>query len=222
LVIRSPMSGVVLDRSVEPGQTVAASLEAPVLFTLAEDLSQMELKVDVDEADVGLVLEGQKATFVVDAYPDRTFEAQITRVCYGSDTTDGVVTYETVLKLENKDLSLRPGMTATADIMVRNLKNILLIPNGALRFSPPVEKKEKPSRSLMDSLLPGPPKHTKEPREEKESSGAGRRIWILKAGQQRPLMIEVGVTDGVKTQVMDGSLSPGTEVILEREEDGRG
>ena len=222
-VIRSPMNGVVLDRSVEPGQTVAASLEAPVLFTLAEDLSQMELKVDVDEADVGLVREGQEAIFVVDAYPDRTFKAQITRVCYGSDTTDGVVTYETVLKLENKDLSLRPGMTATADIIVQNLKNIVLIPNAALRFSPPAPEKGKlPSRSLMDSLLPGPPKHTKEIREQPDIPGKGRRIWILENGRPRPRLMEVGVSDGVKTQVMNDSLSPGMSVILERQEDGKG
>ena len=221
-VIRSPMNGVVLDRNVEPGQTVAASLEAPVLFTLAEDLAQMELKVDVDEADVGLVREGQEATFVVDAYPDRSFKAQITRVCYGSDTTDGVVTYETVLKLDNKDLSLRPGMTATADIIVKNLKDVVLIPNAALRFSPPVEKKDEPGRSLMDSLLPGPPKQTKENHEQPDIAGNGRRIWILENGQPRAVSIKVGVSDEVMTQVMDGSLTLGMQVILERLNDGKG
>ncbi len=221
-VIRSPMNGVVLGRDVEPGQTVAASLQAPVLFTLAEDLAQMELKVDVDEADVGLVQEGQEATFVVDAYPDRTFKALITRVCYGSDTTDGVVTYETVLKLDNKDLSLRPGMTATADIIVKNLKDVVLIPSAALRFSPPVEKKTKPGRSLMDSLLPGPPKRTKENHEQTDISGNGRRIWILDNGQPRAVSIKVGVSDEVMTQVMDNSLTPGMQVILERLKDGKG
>lgn len=221
-VIRSPMNGVVLDRNVEPGQTVAASLEAPVLFTLAEDLAQMELKVDVDEADVGLVRKGQEATFVVDAYPGRSFKARITRVCYGSDTTDGVVTYETVLKLDNKDLSLRPGMTATADIVVENLKDIVLIPNAALRFSPPVEKKKEPSRSLMDSLLPGPPKQTKENREQTNIFGNGRRIWILNNGQPQAVSIKVGVSDEVMTRVVGGSLTPGMQVILERQNDGKG
>jgi len=221
-VIRSPMNGVVLDRDVEPGQTVAASLQAPVLFTLAEDLAQMELKVDVDEADVGLVQEGQEATFVVDAYSDRKFKAQITRVCYGSDTTDGVVTYETVLKLDNKDLSLRPGMTATAEIIVKNLENILLIPNAALRFSPPVENKNEPDRSLMDSLLPGPPKRNRDAHEPTPIPGHGRKIWILQNGQPHPVSVEIGASDGVRTRVMGESLAPGMQVILERQTDGKG
>ena len=192
------------------------------MFILAEDLAQMELKVDVDEADVGLVREGQEATFLVDAYPDRTFKALITRVCYGSETTDGVVTYETVLKLDNKDLSLRPGMTATADIIVNNLKDIVLIPNAALRFTPPVEKKAEPGRSLMDSLLPGPPKNNHEVHDPTPISGHGRRIWILQKGQPQGVPVEIGASDGVKTQVMGESLAPGMQVILERQTDGKG
>ena len=224
-VIRSPMNGVVLARSVEPGQTVAASMTAPVLFTLAEDLAQMELNVDVDEADVGQVKEGQEATFVVDAYPDRQFKAQITRVCYGSDTTDGVVTYETLLKLDNKDLSLRPGMTATADIIIKSLKDVVLIPNAALRFTPPVENvenKETPSRSLMDSLLPHPPRHRSEHREELPSTGLARRIWILKNRQPQALSVQVGASDGAKTQVMGDLLSAGMQVILEHQTPKKG
>jgi len=193
-----------------------------VLFILAEDLAQMELKVDVDEADVGLVREGQEATFLVDAYPDRTFKALITRVCYGSETTDGVVTYETVLKLDNKDLSLRPGMTATADIIVNNLKDIVLIPNAALRFTPRVEKKAEPGRSLMDSLLPGPPKNNNEAHDPTPIIGRGRRIWILQKGQPQGVSVEIGASDGVKTQVTGESLAPGMQVILERQTDGQG
>ena len=117
-VIYSPIKGIVLKRSVEPGQTVAASLQAPVLFTLAEDLTKMELRVDVDEADVDKVKKDQKATFTVDGYPDRIFTAQITQVRFGSKIVSGVVTYETVLKVDNSDLSLRPGMTATASIVI--------------------------------------------------------------------------------------------------------
>jgi len=221
-IIRSPMNGVVLDRSVEPGQTVAASLQAPVLFTLAEDLAQMELNVDVDEADVGQVEEGQEATFVVDAYPDRRFNAQITRVSYGSDTTDGVVTYETILKLDNKDLSLRPGMTATADIIVKSLKNVVIIPNAALRFTPPVENKDASGRSLVYSLMPRPPRHKGTTLEEKPLEGNGRRIWILNNGQPQAMTIQVGVSDGVKTQVVGNALTPGMEVILERQTNGKG
>ena len=221
-VIRSPINGVVLSRSVEPGQTVAASLQAPVLFTLAEDLAQMELNVDVDEADVGQVEEGQEATFVVDAYPDRRFKAQITRVSYGSDTTDGVVTYKTILKLDNKDLSLRPGMTATADIIVERVGNAILIPNAALRFTPPAEKKEESGRSLVYSLMPRPPGRKSATLEKKPLEGNGRRIWILDNGQPQAVTIQVGVSDGVKTQVVGNALTPGMEVILERQTDGKG
>ena len=118
-VIHSPIDGIVLVRNVEPGQTVAATFQAPVLFTLAEDLTKMELHVDVDEADVGQVEAGQAATFTVDAYPERTFPARITQVRYGAQEVEGVITYETVLDVDNSDLSLRPGMTATADIRSR-------------------------------------------------------------------------------------------------------
>ncbi|MBS4050272.1 MAG: efflux RND transporter periplasmic adaptor subunit, partial [Methylomonas sp.] len=138
-VVKSPINGIVLARSVEPGQTVASQFQAPVLFTLAEDLTQMELQVDVDEADVGLVRPGQQAQFSVDAYPDRNFPAEIIQVRYGSETVDGVVTYKTVLRVDNSSLSLRPGMTATALITVEHKKDVLLVPNSVLRFTPPAE-----------------------------------------------------------------------------------
>ena len=136
-VIRSPINGIVLKRAAEPGQTVAASFQTPVLFTLAEDLTQMVLHVDVDEADVGKVHENQTATFTVDAYPDRTFPASITQVRFGSKTVAGVVTYETLLTVDNSDLLLRPGMTGTASIIIQKVDNALLVPNTALRFTPP-------------------------------------------------------------------------------------
>jgi HlyD family secretion protein len=138
--IRSPINGIVLTRSVDPGQTVAAAMTTPVLFTIAEDLAQMDLHVNVDEADVGKIREGQKSTFSVAGYPNRTFAAQITQARFGSSITSGVVTYETVLKVNNSDLALRPGMTATADIVVEMVKNVLLVPGAALRFAPPVQE----------------------------------------------------------------------------------
>ena len=156
-VIRSPINGVVLTRNIEPGQTVAASLQAPVLFTLAEDLAQMELHVNVDEADVGKVREGQKAVFNVSAYPNRNFEARITQARFASTTTSGVVTYETVLKVNNSDLSLRPGMTATADITVKKVDDAILVPSSALRFTPPVQQKANSATGLVGALLPHPP-----------------------------------------------------------------
>ncbi|MBI5064325.1 MAG: efflux RND transporter periplasmic adaptor subunit, partial [Desulfatitalea sp.] len=134
--IYSPIDGIVLKRNVDPGQTVAATLQTPVLFVLAQDLSRMKLQVDVDEADVGLVREGQIAVFSVDAYAGRTFQAEIIQVRYGSQITNGVVTYTTLLNVANPDLVLRPGMTATAKIEVSKVINTLLVPNTALRFTP--------------------------------------------------------------------------------------
>ena len=134
-VIKSPINGIVLTRNVEPGQTVAASMTAPILFTLAEDLTKIDLRVNVDEADIGKIQEGQNAVFSVAAHPNRTFNARIAQARYGSTTTSGVVTYVTVLKVDNKDLSLRPGMTATADITVKKVEKAILVPSAALRFT---------------------------------------------------------------------------------------
>ena len=134
--IRSPIDGVVLTRSVDPGNAVAASLQAVTLFTIAEDLTQLHLQVNVDEADVGSVHVGQNATFTVSAYPSRKYPARITRVAFGSTITDNVVTYITYLEVDNTDLTLRPGMTATATITATERNDVLLVPNTALRFTP--------------------------------------------------------------------------------------
>lgn len=218
-VIRSPINGIVLTRSVEPGQTVAASFQAPVLFTLAEDLTQMELHVNVDEADIGQVHEGQKATFSVAAYPNRTFEARITQTRYGSSTTSGVVTYETVLKVDNSDLSLRPGMTATADITVKKVENAILIPSAALRFTPPVQEEKEPSTGLVGALLPRPHR-LKQP----ENIGADRRqqhVWTLKDGKLLAIPITIGSTDGTMTEIVDGDIKPGMAVVVDTFSTGR-
>jgi HlyD family secretion protein len=213
-VIKSPINGIVLTRSIEPGQTVAASFTAPVLFTLAEDLTKMELHVNVDEADIGKVQEGQKATFNVDAYPDRAFEAEITQARYGSSTTSGVVTYETVLKVSNPDLSLRPGMTATADITVKKLENALLVPSAALRFSPPVQAEQKASGGVIGALLPHPPKQGATERED-PGKKLKKKVWTLAKGQLNPVAITVGAQNGGATEVTSGNLQPGTEVVID-------
>jgi HlyD family secretion protein len=220
-VIYAPIGGIVLSRDVEPGQTVAASLEAPVLYTLAENLRHMELQVDVDEADVGMVQEGQLATFAVDAYPHRCFEAKITQVRFGAETTDGVVTYKTVMSVENPDLLLRPGMTATAEIIVENIKNALLVPNTALRFklARPSDE-DKPKRGLLSSLMPGPPrpqqvsKNGAGPDFTQAGEGGGGRIWVLKENHPVPIPVKKIATDGVHTAVAAEGLERGTEIIL--------
>ena len=216
--IRSPIDGVVLARSVEPGQTVAASLQAPVLFTLAENLAQMELQVDVDEADVGQVREGQSATFSVDAYPNRNYPARIGLVRFGAETVNNVVTYKTILNVNNDDLSLRPGMTATAEIVTTERANVLLVPNAALRFTPPqpAEAESKSGGGLLASLLPRPPRsltQRRRPTNAKDTRSAARRIWILRGGQPVAVPVTVGSSDGRMTEVMSEGLEPDLLVI---------
>ena len=218
--IRSPIDGVVLARQVEPGQTVAASFQAPVLFTLAEDLSKMELQVDVDEADVGQVKAGQKATFTVDAWPGREYEAVITRVGYGSQVKEGVVSYLTVLEVANDDLSLRPGMTGTAEITTLTRENALLVPNAALRFSPeaPAGGQRSSSRGLAGMLLPRPPRPTPAVRETPRGT---RQVWVLQDGQPVAVAVRTGATNGRVTEITGGELEAGTQVITEIESSPR-
>jgi len=215
-VIYSPINGIVLKRAIEPGQTVAASLQAPVLFTLAEDLTRMELHVDVDEADVSKVREGQEATFTVDAYPERRFQARVAEVRFGSETVGGVVTYKTVLKVDNTDLSLRPGMTATADIAVNHVSDVVLVPNAALRFVPPASsaQENQQRRSFTSLLFPRPPRRdTERPRER--AGGSKQRVWVLQGGVPVAVPVTTGMTDGTMTQIVSGDLSPGTAVVVD-------
>lgn len=221
-VIRSPINGVVLVRAVEPGQTVASSLQAPVLFTLAEDLSQMELHVDVDEADVGKVAEGQAATFTVDAFPDRTFKARITQVRYGAQEVDGVITYETVLEVDNSDLSLRPGMTATAEIYVQKIEGALLVSNAALRFRPqePAARSAAGQGSLLSQLMPRPP-GTKKSRATDAADGGQQKVWILRDGVPVAIHVTVGASDGIWTEITGGELQAGMAVVVSAGNPGR-
>jgi HlyD family secretion protein len=213
--IRSPINGVVLLRKVEPGQTVAASLQAPVLFTLAEDLAQMELQVNVDEADVGQVRAGQPASFSVDAWPGRKYPASIKRVRFGSQTTDGVVSYLTVLQVDNSDLSLRPGMTATAEITTTARANALLVPNAALRFSPPTKPKAD-SGGIVASLMPRMPSTTHNRPVNGDKDGS-RQIWVLRDGQPQAVKVKTGVSNGHLTEILEGKLEAGAQVITDSE-----
>lgn len=215
MVIRSPINGIVLTCSVDPGQTVAASFQAPVLFTIAEDLTKMELEVDVDEADVGQVRAGQEATFTVDAYPDRVFTARLDAVRFASETVSGVVTYKAILRVDNPDLLLRPGMTSTADIIVQKVADALLVPNGALRFIPASETSESSSSNggFLSRLMPRPPRSSSTVAEVR--TDGKQRVWALRNGQAVAVSIVVGTTDGVKTEVREGDLQPNEAVIVD-------
>lgn len=214
--IRSPIDGVVLERAVDPGQAVAASLQAVTLFTLAEDLSRMELEVDVDEADVGQVKTGLTASFTVDAWPGRTFEATITRVGFYASDDDGVISYPAVLQVANDDLSLRPGMTGIAEITTITHENALLVPNAALRFSPPAQTQKKASRSsLLSSLMPRPPGRSKNNSQRALTEDGKRRVWVMRDGQAAPLQVDTGASNGQVTEILGGPLQEGMEVITE-------
>lgn len=210
--IIAPINGIVLKRNVDPGQTVAASLQAPVMFTIAEDLRHMEVQVNVDEADVGKVREGQSATFTVDAYPERRFPALIRELRYAPETVQGVVTYKAVLTVDNAELLLRPGMTATAEIGVQDVSNALLVPNAALRFTPPAAEPAA-GGSLLRRLLPGPPQFR--PPSRAEAAGPARTLWILHDGAPAALPVRVGASDGKRTEIIDGALADGQPLIVD-------
>lgn len=213
--IFSPINGVVLSRNVNPGQTVAASLQAPVLFSLARGLTQMELQVDVDEADVGLVRDGQHAVFTVEAYNGRVFEARITQIRYAPRITNGVVTYTAFLKVENPDLVLRPGMTATARIVAQKISDTIMIPNAALRFTPPQQTDVSADRYGLFNRFIRRLKADQQPPETKRWKIEYTRVWCLSEGQLTPVSVRTGLTDGLHTAITDGDLEPGMQVAVE-------
>ncbi len=217
--IRAPSSGVVLTRSVEPGNAVAASLQAVTLFTVAEDLTQLRLQVYVDEADVGSVQVDQHANFTVSAYPSRKYPARITRVAYGSTITDNVVTYLTYLDVDNTDLSLRPGMTATATITANQRDDVLLVPNTALRFTPTAADAAKPTAKsgIISSLTPRMPRSvTRKSASDGASTAAARQVWVLRDGTAVAVAVTPGISDGRMTEITDGELEVGMQVITDQ------
>ena len=230
--ILSPVSGVVLSRQIEPGQTVAASLNTPTLFVIAEDLSAMKLEVAIDEADVGSVKDGQDATFAVDAFPGRTFPARITRVDLGSNlsaqttsssssasatsSTGQVVSYAAELSVDNPELQLRPGMTATAEIVTSRKERVLLVPNAALRFTPTAAAGGAQAKSgVTGALIPrGGRRGNRPERTAKLDRGATQTVYILNAaGEPQAVSVTTGDTNGQMTEVTGGDLKPGARVI---------
>ncbi len=200
--VTAPIDGVVLSRAVSVGQTVQASFSAPVLFTLASDLAVMQLSVDIDEADIGTVKEGQKATFTVDAFPSRKFKAQLVTLYNSPTTTNGVVTFPGSLLVDNRSMLLRPGLTATAEILVAEVKNVLQVPNAALRFTPPP--------AALDNKPPPP---APKPQDGK----AQGLVWIQPDPKKppEPRDLVLGKSDGISTQVLSGKLAVGDTVLTD-------
>ncbi len=199
--IVSPIAGIVLARNVEAGQTLASSFQVPVLFRIARDLSQMKLSVAIDEADVGRVREGQRATFTVDAYPEREFESLVKSLRNVPTIEQNVVTYEAILSVDNQERLLRPGMTATATIITETISDVTLVPNAALRFTPPeiaLMERDKPRKA--EKVVEGKPKQA---------------VWLLEADAPKSVEIAVGPTDGDYAQLVEGALEAGVELLVD-------
>jgi HlyD family secretion protein len=187
----SPVDGMVVSRAVDVGQTVAASFQTPTLFTIAQDLTKMQIDASVDEADIGKIAVGQDVTFTVDAYPDQEFEGTVTQVRNAPTTVQNVVTYDVVITVGNPDLKLKPGMTASTSIISKKMDDALRVPNAALRFK------------------------MKEWGGEKEKGARGPAVWIMEGGKPRRLPVKPGISDGIWTAVADGGLKEGQQVIVE-------
>lgn len=218
--ISAPADGVVLTRNVDPGNAVAASLQAVTLFTVAEDLAKLRLWVYVDEADVGAVKTGQEATFNVSAYPTRNFPARVTRVGFGSTITDNVVTYLTYLDVDNADLSLRPGMTATATITATQRNDVLLVPNTALRFTPTTIAEQSAKKGIAARLLPSMPRsNTRKSAASSASTAAAKQVWVVPQngkGIAMAVAVTPGISDGRMTEIIGGDLKVGMRVITDQ------
>lgn len=190
--ITSPIDGVVLSKSVEEGQTVAASFSTPELFTIAQDLTNMQVVADVDEADIGDVKEGERVTFTVDAYPDDTFEGEVKQVRQETTTTNNVVTYEVVISAPNADLKLKPGLTANVTIYTAERKGVLSVPSKALRFTP--QKETVGKMKIVDA------------------ANAKNKVWTIEGNSIVAHKVNIGMTDGTNTQIV-GGIAEGTKVI---------
>ena len=210
-VIRSPVSGVVVSRLVDVGQTVAASLQAPTLFTIAQDLSHMQIDTSYAEADVGNIRVGQQATFRVDAFPNRTFHGAVRQVRLNPTTQQNVVTYDVVVSVDNLDQALMPGMTAYVNIVVAQRKDVLMVPNAALRFRPSDAgmRQDKP-RNNTDK-----PKGDGRGKDKGDVTTPMGTVYVLENGQPKAVRISVGITDNRMTEVLGGEIKEGDAAIVE-------
>ncbi|RDU71292.1 efflux RND transporter periplasmic adaptor subunit [Helicobacter anseris] len=213
-IITSPIDGIILTREVSAGQTVAASLNTPTLFTLAENLKDMKLVVNISESDIGKVKVNQKVSFNVDAYPNQTFYAKVNRVNFASTTTDNITSYETNIFVDNEQLLLRPGMSATANIEVASAKNAMLIPIAAIFYQPNIQTTQKKKSNA--SLFPAPPPRQKRSiNNAKNINGTNATIWILKDNIPQEISIEVGVSNSKFVQVLSKEITQDTLIITD-------
>jgi HlyD family secretion protein len=219
-VIRSPVDGIVISRNVDVGQTVAASLQAPTLFTIANDLAKMEVHTNVDEADVGNVWQGQEVTFTVDAFPARRFRGKVSQVRNAPLSVQGVVTYNAVVRIDNKDLLLKPGMTANVQFLVSRQEDVLTIPNMAMRFRPPDQDDQAQELLRREKSRVAAPVGARRTSRASGVRGSGVAqasrsavIYVLKDNKAAPVEVQLGITDGTRTEVR-GGLNESDPVII--------
>lgn len=194
--ILSPVDGTVISRSVDVGQTVAASFQTPTLFSIAQDLTKMQINTSVDEADIGKIQTGQEVSFTVDAYPDTLFAGKVSEVRNSPTTVSNVVTYDVIIKVDNPQLKLKPGMTANVSITIETRKDVLRISNAALRFKPAdVKGKSDINKDKQDMK--------------------GTKVWILEKGKPKPVKVTIGLSDGNYTEISAGELKAGQEIITD-------
>jgi len=221
--IASPIDGVIISRDVDVGQTVAASLQAPTLFTIAQDLSKMEVKTSIDEADIGKIADGQKARFTVDAYPELSFEGLVKQVRLSPQVEQNVVSYDVILNVSNPDILLKPGMTANVVIEIDKRENVLKVPAAAFRFRPSGLQSES-ARALRanSDTSRGRPSSTGGNYQQPDSIRAGRsdrsRVWILdQQNMPEPAQVQAGISDGSFTEIISDNLKEGDKIIIRQE-----
>jgi len=221
-VIRSPVDGIVISRNIDVGQTVAASLQAPTFFTIANDLAKMEVHTSVDEADVGNVQEGQQVTFTVDAFPARRFRGKVHQVRNAPTIIQNVVTYDAVVRIDNKELLLKPGMTANVQFLVSEKEDVLTIPNMALRFRPPDDKNEAQDLLRQEQSRTAPRVGARRTSRPGGGGGGGGerqrvrqvRVYVVKDSKMQPIEVQLGITDGSKTEVVAGPINENEPVVI--------
>jgi HlyD family secretion protein len=235
--ITSPINGVVVSRSVDVGQTVAASLSAPTLFVIAEDLRKMEVHVSVAESDIGQIAAGTRADFTVDAFPDREFTGTVKQIRFEPQTQSNVVTYDAVVSVANEKLELRPGMTANVTFIAEERRDVLVVPNKALRYRPPdapgsASSSDRRSRNAAGKTSGDRGSSSRDRGGAKKSAwgegavgggssergggsdGRPKTVWVLKQGKPSPVTIKAGLSDGTNTELVDGDLREGDSVIV--------
>ena len=220
-IITAPVDGIVISRNVDVGQTVAASMSAPTLFEIAKDLTEMQVNASVDEADIGLIKPGQNVTFKVDAYPKDTFAGTVAQVRLDPVVAQNVVSYVTIINVPNRELKLKPGMTANVTIEVARADDVVRVPNAALRFRPTQEMLPQVAQNPSGQQANGEGRGAWAGRQNGSQAGARNRsaddtiarVWTLQDGQLHPVRVRTGVTDGTVTAVVDGQISENTTVV---------